>query len=145
VSLIPTMALALPGAVLRLLIVDDDEPLTLLMTTVFKRRTDVVAECVSNGDAALKRLRTSSYDAIILDLMLPGTNGFDVIRELKNRSPDLLRRTIVLTAVSQSTLRDFEDAKLIRRLMRKPFELDDLVSEVLACGNGNGSSAELGH
>ncbi len=127
------MALSAPGAALRLLIVDDDEPLRLLLETVFKRRHDVVAECVADGDAALKRLRTSSYDAVILDLMLPGTNGFDVIRELKSRAPQLLQRTIVLTAVSQSTLRDFDDQKLIRRLMRKPFELDDLVGEVLAC------------
>src|SRR5688500_11931767 len=114
------MALSAPGAVLRLLVIDDDEALRKLMSTIFMRRNDVVAECVGDGDAALKRLRTRSYDVVILDLMLPGTNGFDVIRELKSRAPDLLRRTIVLTAVSQSMLRDFDDAKLVRRLMRKP-------------------------
>jgi DNA-binding response OmpR family regulator len=123
----------LPG-VLRLLIVDDDDALRLLMTTVFKRRNDVEVECVADGEAALKSLRVGSYDAIILDLMLPGTNGFDVIRELKVRAPQLLQRTIVLTAVSQSTLRNFDDEKLVRRLIRKPFELNELVDEVLACG-----------
>ena len=128
------MAISVSDAVVRLLIVDDDEALRQLMTTIFKRRPDVVAECVGDGDAALKRLQASSYDAIVLDLMLPGTNGFDVIREMKKSAPNLLGRTIVLTAVSRSTLRDFDDAKLVRRLMRKPFELDDLIGEVLACG-----------
>ncbi len=123
-----------PGTALRLLFVDDDEGIQQLMTTVFRRRTDVVAECVGDGEAALKRLRAQRYDVVVLDLMLPVRNGFEVIRELKSREPDLLPRTIVLTAVAQSTLRDFDDAGLVRRVMRKPFELDELVGEVLACG-----------
>jgi DNA-binding response OmpR family regulator len=117
---------------LRLLVVDDDEPIRLLMNAVFRGR-DVDIDCVGDGSAALAMLRREHYDAVILDLMLPGTNGFEVIRELKSLAPEMLRRTIVLTAVSSSTLRDFDDARLLRRLMRKPFDLDELVGEVLSC------------
>jgi CheY-like chemotaxis protein len=66
------------------------------------------------------------------DLMLPGSNGFDLIRELKSRVPRLLPRTMVMTAASQPTLQDLEDARLLRRPIRKPFDLNELVSEVLA-------------
>lgn len=117
----------------RLLVVDDDDATRTLLSVVFSRRKDVVVECVGDGDAAISQIRRNAYDAIILDLMLPGRNGFDVIRELKSRAPFLLSRTIVVTAMAESTLRSFDDAHLLRRLMRKPFDLEELIEEVLAC------------
>lgn len=120
--------------VVRLLIVDDDDATRTLLTAVFSRRNEVVAQCVADGESALSQIRQNAYDAIILDLMLPGKNGFDIIRELKSRAPALLSRTIVLTAMAEATLRDFADARLLRRLIRKPFDLDELLSEVLSCG-----------
>jgi DNA-binding response OmpR family regulator len=122
---------------LRLLVVDDDEPIRRLMNAVFRGR-DVDIDCVGDGTAALTMLRRERYDVLILDLMLPGTNGFEVIRELKSRAPEMLGRTIVLTAVSSSTLRDFDDARFLRRLIRKPFDLDELVGEVLSCRRSEG-------
>jgi DNA-binding response OmpR family regulator len=86
-----------------------------------------------DGRSALERLRASRYDALILDLMLPEINGFELIRELKSREPAVLTRTIVLTAAADRTLRDFDDATLVRRVMRKPFELQEFVDEVRAC------------
>ena len=119
---------------LRLLVVDDDVAIQTMMAAVF-RREDVAIEFAGDGQTALERLRRAEYDAVVLDLMLPGTNGFEVLREVKHRSPRLLDRTIVLTAASDLTLRDFADGKLVRRLMRKPFDLGEFVGEVLACGD----------
>jgi DNA-binding response OmpR family regulator len=127
----------------RLLVVEDDAPLRELMKAVFARRGDVVVDCAEDGDAALRMLRRAEYDAVLLDLMLPGANGFDVIRDLKSRSPRLLERTIVLTAASQSTLQHFDDARLLRRLMRKPFDLDDLVAEIVACTDSGTAPAQI--
>jgi CheY-like chemotaxis protein len=117
---------------LRLLVVDDDEAIQRLMGAIFIRR-GVTVDSAADGAAALDLLRHEHYDAIVLDLMLPGTNGFDVIRELKATDPELLDRTIILTAASNHTLRDFDDGRLVRRLIRKPFDIDDFVGEVLAC------------
>lgn len=129
-----------PAAVpVSVLVVDDDDATRALLSVVFGRRKDIVVECVSDGDAALAQIRRKAYDVLVLDLMLPGANGFDVIRELKSRAPVLLSRTIVLTAMAESTLRDFDDARFLRRLMRKPFDLDDLVGEVLACALPRGA------
>jgi len=121
-----------PSPSLRLLVVDDDEAIQRLMGAIFARR-EVTVETAGDGAAALDLLRHEQYDAIVLDLMLPGTNGFDVIREVKATEPELLDRIIVLTAASNHTLRDFDDGRLVRRLMRKPFDIDDFVGEVLAC------------
>lgn len=94
---------------------------------------DVVVESVADGAEALTLLRNGCYDALILDLMLPRQNGFEILRDLKNTQPEILKRTIVLTAVSESTLRDFDDGHLVRKVMHKPFEIDALTREVLAC------------
>ena len=117
---------------IKVLIVDDDEAIQVLMSAIF-RRQDVVVDLAGDGQVALDRLRHRHYDAIVLDLMLPIMNGFDVIRHLKVHERDVLERTIVLTAASDYMLRNFSDADLVRRVMRKPFDLGELVAEVLAC------------
>lgn len=122
----------IPSSTLRLLVVDDDVAIQTMMAAVF-RRHDVAIEFAADGFTALDRLRRAQYDALVLDLMLPGANGFEVLRELKHRTPELLERTIVLTAASELTLRDFTDGELVRRVMRKPFDLRDFDEEVLAC------------
>jgi DNA-binding response OmpR family regulator len=121
-----------PESAARVLVVDDDEPIRILLQAIFLRH-NVALDLAGDGDTALGHLRRSRYDAVILDLMLPGQNGFELLREMKSRDPRLLERTIVLTAVSDLTLRDFADGRLVRRVMRKPFDLDELVGEVLSC------------
>ncbi len=120
----------------RVLIVDDDDGIQTLMKALLRRR-EVIVDSASDGDAALRKMREQSYDSIVLDLMLPKLNGFEVVRELKTNAPDLLKRTIVVTAVSNHALRDFEDSELVRRVMRKPFDINEFVDEVLACASDN--------
>jgi DNA-binding response OmpR family regulator len=114
------------------LIVDDDDGIQALMKALLLRR-EVDVDSASDGDAALRKLREKSYHTIVLDLMLPKVNGFEVVRELKSSSPSLLKRTIVVTAVSNLALRDFSDSGLVRRVLRKPFDINEFIDEVLAC------------
>lgn len=123
-----------PDSAPRVLIVDDDDGIRTLMKAILLRQHADV-DCVADGEAALSTLRLKEYDAIVLDLMLPKTNGFEVLRYLKNLTPELLPRTIVVTAASNMTLRDFDDGRLVRRVLRKPFDIDDFVQEVLACSD----------
>jgi len=114
------------------LVVDDDDGIQSLMRTLL-RRAAIEVDCVRDGDAALRKLRERNYDSIVLDLMLPKVNGFELVRDLKSRAPELLKRTIVVTAASNLTLRDFTDSELVRCVIRKPFEINDFLDEVLAC------------
>jgi DNA-binding response OmpR family regulator len=116
----------------RLLIIDDDDAVQSLMDAIFRRQA-VMVEHAGDGKIALELLRRESFDVVVLDLMLPEMNGFELIRELKHRDLDVLSRTIVLTAASDSMLLHFNDARLVRRVMRKPFELTDFVHEVFSC------------
>ena len=119
---------------LNVLVVDDDDVVRELIATIL-RRAGMHAECVADGDAAFRQLRTNSFDAVILDLMLPRLNGFEILREIKSSLPHLLPRVVVVTAAAEQTLRDF-DATGIRKLLRKPFDIDELVTEVVNCTGG---------
>ena len=78
---------------------------------------------------ALLRLRNHEYAAILLDLMLPRTDGFEVIRHLQSWKPHVLDRVIVVTAASERSLQTL-DSTTVRKVLRKPFDIDELISEV---------------
>ena len=116
---------------MRLLVVDDDAGITTLLVALFSRQGFLI-ETASNGEEAIEKLRSIEFSAILLDLMLPRMNGFEVIREMKSFAPVLLERTVVVTAASDATLRDFDHSE-VHALIRKPFELDELVGAVQRC------------
>lgn len=113
------------------LLVEDDPGIQGLVSVLFARR-GIGVDVVSDGEQALRLLRDRAYAVILLDLMLPHVNGFEVIRELKAQSPEMLQRTIVITAASDLTLRDFDPTQ-VRRVLRKPFAIADLISAVEQC------------
>ena len=116
----------------RLLIVDDDDGIRSLMEAIFKPLA-IDVDFAGDGQRALNQIRLQDYDAIVLDLMMPEVNGFELIRELKKVKPSLLPRTLVLTAAVDPSLRDFDDRNLVGLVMRKPFDLGTFVEAVLTC------------
>jgi DNA-binding response OmpR family regulator len=121
----------------RVLIVDDDPGVRSLLTALLRDRYRV--EVAVDGEEATYVLRQDPFCAVLLDLMLPKLNGFEVLRFVAAERPQLMSRIIVVTAVSDTTLRDFDSSK-VRRLIRKPFDINDLVETVAACAdqdNGN--------
>jgi len=87
-----------------------------------------------DGESAIEKLWTGSYDCILLDLMLPRLSGFDVVRHLMMRRPELLKATVIMTAAGDASLQ-FIDANAVGKVLRKPFDLGTLpqvVTEVAA-------------
>jgi DNA-binding response OmpR family regulator len=115
-----------------ILIIDDDPGIRGLLTVVLRRK-GFECDVAADGAEAQTKLRRNDYDAILLDLMLPRLNGFEVIRFLKAERRTLLKRVIVVTAVAEITLRDFTDQKLVWALLRKPFDLHQLIETVTNC------------
>ena len=69
----------------RILLIDDDVKLCRLIASYLQPLGyDVVAE--HNGRAGLNRALSESFEAVLLDVMLPGLSGFDVLRELRKES-----------------------------------------------------------
>lgn len=67
---------------MRLLLVEDD-PVIARSTSQYLRQTGFAVDVVASGEDALRHAAMNEYDAIVLDLMLPGVDGFEVCRQLR--------------------------------------------------------------
>jgi DNA-binding response OmpR family regulator len=117
----------------KVLVVEDDAAIRALLAALLSH-SGYACDFSPDGNDAVDRLRNADYDAILLDLMLPGQFGFDIIRFLNAERPAMSPRVIVLTAASQATLRDF-DASQVHTVLRKPFDIDQLLSNVRTCAS----------
>ena len=113
------------------LVVEDDEPLRAMMTAVLNR-AGFSPECIRDGKAAMAALEQRSYEVIVLDLMMPVMDGFDVMSRLRETHPELLRRVVIATGVAESVLRRFDESTVFA-LLRKPFDIEELVETLWAC------------
>jgi CheY-like chemotaxis protein len=120
------------AASLRILVVDDDEDLRLLVRKVLGRAGHSVLQAES-GPECLSRLETDKPDLIILDLNMPGMDGFAVLRELRARDDAKAVPVIVLTAQGdeESARNSFEDGAT--DFLAKPFTAPQLDARVRSC------------
>jgi two-component system copper resistance phosphate regulon response regulator CusR len=109
----------------RILVVEDEARIRAFLARAFEAEGFAV-DVVENGDQGLERALTDSYEFVILDLLLPGRDGLDVMRELHRRRPDL--PVLILSARSDlaTKLRGFELGAV--DYLAKPFSLDELLA-----------------
>jgi two-component system, OmpR family, response regulator CpxR len=69
----------------RILLVDDDAELCSLLAEYLKREGFTI-ECAHDGNAGLVRALSGDIDLVVLDVMLPGTDGFEILRRLRQQS-----------------------------------------------------------
>jgi DNA-binding response OmpR family regulator len=116
----------------RVLIVEDDPPIRGLLEAVLLRE-GIECEYAPDGRVAIEKIRRAHFDAILLDLLLPNVNGFELLRALAITDPEVLSRVIVITAASESTWRGCEEIKSVRCVMKKPIEIMELIVQVRDC------------
>jgi two-component system response regulator CpxR len=130
------------------LMVEDDHP-TLSLLAAIARHEGFEALLADDGEKAMSILMNQAIDAMVLDLLLPRTNGFDILLHCKASNPVLLSRTIVITAAAEQTYRSCDELNHVRRFYRKPLDFADLTSALHACraakahdGNGGDGSSD---
>ncbi|HSY47448.1 MAG TPA: response regulator [Thermoanaerobaculia bacterium] len=84
----------------RMLVVDDDQ-MSAELAAVFGRRLGMVVDLAGNGREAIEKTAATRYDAIVLDLLMPGIDGFGVLEYFDRCQPDLLPRTIISSALPE--------------------------------------------
>ncbi len=118
----------------RVLVADDDPSIRQLLCTIVRReRFDV--DCVADGAQAIEKLKEHRYAVILLDLMMPRMNGFEVIDYLKQHPPATKPIVFVITAYSDPRVKEV-DSSVVAGVLRKPFEVADLGSLVRLCIKG---------
>jgi two-component system phosphate regulon response regulator PhoB len=115
-------------------LVCDDEPVLrmLVRATLDQGNYTVVEAC--DGDEALARTRSERPDLILLDMMMPGRSGSDVLRELRADPQTAGTPVIMLTARAQASDREAMNLAGADHYLTKPFSpvgLATLVEEVL--------------
>lgn len=115
---------------MRILIVEDEKSLADVLTLAFKKE-NYIADTVYDGKSGYLQAMTGIYDAIILDIMLPKMNGYEVLEKLR-REEKLITPILMLSAKSE-----LEDK--IKGLdygaddyLTKPFEIKELFARIRA-------------
>ncbi|PSM20283.1 MULTISPECIES: response regulator transcription factor [Nitratireductor] len=113
----------------RVLIVED-EPNIVESLRFILERADFAVEALASGTDALDRLRRGRFSAAILDVMLPGMNGFELLRAI--RADPALKRlpVLVLTAKGQAADRRMAETIGADAFITKPFSNADVVARV---------------
>lgn len=112
----------------KILIVEDEEAIADLERD-YLELSGFTVEVANDGDIGLQKALNEDYDLLILDLMLPGTDGFDICRQVR----DVKNTPIVMVSAKK------DDIDKIRGLglgaddyMTKPFSPSELVARVKA-------------
>jgi len=114
---------------MRVLVVEDEKKLGELLRRGL-REEGYAADLADRGEEALWMARAVPYDAIVLDVMLPGTDGFEICRRL--------RRDGVWTPVLMLTARDGVDDRVVGLdagaddYLTKPFSFEELLARLRA-------------
>ncbi|HYC92932.1 MAG TPA: response regulator [Thermoanaerobaculia bacterium] len=129
------MTVTAPERRYRALIVEDDPAIRRLVEKLLTRH-HVTVDVAHDGRAAVDKLRTGSYTVLVLDLMVPELNGFEVIEFLKQENLKL--PVAVVSAVSQQALTKL-DLDVVKLVISKPFDVDEFTKAVLAlCAEAEG-------
>ena len=114
---------------MRLLVAEDDPRLLKTLTHIFESNKFSV-DGVSNGEDALAYLQSGNYDAAILDIMMPGMSGIDVL--IKARESGIALPILLLTAKSEVRDKVAGLDSGANDYMTKPFNPQELLARIRA-------------
>ena len=107
---------------MRLLYAEDEKSLARAVSTILVKNNYSV-DVVHDGESALDYLATENYDGAILDVMMPGLDGFEVLRRMRARGDS----TPVLLLTARSEIDDRANDYLT-----KPFDMKELLARIRA-------------
>ncbi len=110
----------------------EDEPNIIEAIRFILSRDGWDVETLADGSTAAERVRTARPDVVILDVMLPGRSGFDILDELRADPATAALPVLLLTAKGQTADRARAEAAGASRYMTKPFSNADILASVRA-------------
>jgi len=112
-----------PSDTIQILIAEDDDSFREMIQDFLKTPQRIILS-FKNGQEAIQALRKGRFDLVISDLMMPGADGMEVLREAKERNPDSVVILVTGYASLDSALRAIRGGTY--DYIRKPFKLDEL-------------------
>jgi DNA-binding response OmpR family regulator len=118
----------------QVLVVDDDDTLRA-MTSLVLRRAGLRVLQAKDGQQAIDCMRAQPFEVVVLDLMMPRVNGWDVVKWLGGHLEQKPRVVVVLTAANRAVLTQL-DPEVVSTILFKPFDVHELAAYVRACCQG---------
>jgi DNA-binding response OmpR family regulator len=116
----------------RVLIVDDEESMRLLLARILTAALKVEVTLAGTCEQALRLAGNYAYDAILLDLLMPGIGGYGVLRAIRAASPNMATPIIVVTVAGDAQTRARCMAAGANAYLVKPVERAELAATVKA-------------
>ena len=128
----------------RVLTIDDEESMRLFLARILV--SDLQAEVTLAGtcEQELHLAGNYAYDAILLDLLMPGIGGFEVLKELRRASPNAATPVIIVSVLSDKTAQNRCIKAGANAYVVKPVERNALVATVSAQIAGRGKPKSKG-
>ncbi len=121
-----TFPQSLPARVL----VTEDDPVNLRVALKLLEKLGVSADGATSGEEALGALRTTKYDLLLLDCQMPGLDGYEVARRVRNSAPEPFAAITIVAFTAHAVPGDRERciAAGMNDYLRKPARSDALAS-----------------
>ena len=127
----------------RVLCIEDDADVLTVLSFALRRHGAEAVETATDGFSGIAKARTFQPDLVLCDLMMPGVDGFEVVRQM--RADEHLKDVpvIFLTAYAATAFRDQtpSDVGAVGVLV-KPFRVQTLGTQILDMLERHGKSAE---
>ncbi len=111
----------------KVLLVDDEEDFLEIMSERMEARGMAVTTCTS-AEEAVEIIKTETFDAIILDFMMPGMDGFQALKEIKTKRPE---SQIILLTGHATVEKGVEAMKMgATDFLEKPADIEALEKKI---------------
>ncbi len=114
---------------MKILLVEDERKVANLIKKGFEEE-GLIVDIAEDGEVALQKIGASNYDLIILDIMLPGKDGIEVLKEIRARG--ILKPIMMLTAKDSTTDKVMGLDAGADDYITKPFVFEELLARVRA-------------
>ncbi|MCB1347700.1 MAG: response regulator [Paracoccaceae bacterium] len=127
----------------RIVLVEDEPNIIEAISFILSRAGwDVTSH--ANGETALDAIRRVRPDAVLLDVMLPGRSGYDILRDLRADPQTGPLPVLMLTARGQRKDRELAGSLGVTRFMTKPFSNSELLAALDEIAAGRAGDVAAG-
>ncbi|MEZ3447073.1 MAG: response regulator transcription factor [Lachnospiraceae bacterium] len=111
-----------------ILIIDDDKDLCILLRDSLLKE-DIYADISFNGFDGIKAIKEKEYQLVVLDVMLPGISGFEILEKIRNAS----NVPILMLTAKDDSISKVKGLRLgADDYLTKPFEMEEFFARVLS-------------
>lgn len=113
----------------KILLIDDDSKILLLEKTILNQ-SGISVETAINGLEALEKLKKNSFDAIVLDILMPHMDGYETAKEIKKLENHKATPIVMVTAAPEREAMKQSFASGVLVFMNKPFTAQKFLSVI---------------